>query len=222
MAIQLQGNGGTVIEVDGTTFRALRTTPRPMDHGALGHYRVAQTISLVAAQTTTGSLFTVRWTASTQLVVLTKIRLEFLQTGNHTANLNTKAQVFAARAFTTADSGGTAITLTGNNAKKRTSMGTSLMGDMRFASTSAGLTVGTRTLDSNPIFEMPIYIITTATVATVMPTFRKDLDIDVSDGTHPYVFASSEGLVVKMSNNFGAAGTADLGIDLSWAEVTAY
>ena len=35
MAIQIQGNGGAIAEVDGTGFRALRTTARPFDHGAL-------------------------------------------------------------------------------------------------------------------------------------------------------------------------------------------
>ncbi len=38
MAIQIQGNGGVVAEVDGTAFRAQRITPRPLDHGSLGHY----------------------------------------------------------------------------------------------------------------------------------------------------------------------------------------
>ena len=36
MPIQIQGNGGTVAEVDGTNFRALRVNNRPVDYGALG------------------------------------------------------------------------------------------------------------------------------------------------------------------------------------------
>ena len=31
MALQVQGNGGVVAEVDGTTFRAQRFTPRPAE-----------------------------------------------------------------------------------------------------------------------------------------------------------------------------------------------
>ena len=47
MAIQIQGNGGSVAEVDGTGFRAMRVSPRPVDAGSLGHYRLSTTIPLV-------------------------------------------------------------------------------------------------------------------------------------------------------------------------------
>ena len=38
VGIQIQGNGGAIAEVDGTTFRAQRVSPRPVDHGTLGAY----------------------------------------------------------------------------------------------------------------------------------------------------------------------------------------
>ncbi len=37
MAIQTQGNGGTVMEVGGTTFRAAHVHTKPLEYGALGH-----------------------------------------------------------------------------------------------------------------------------------------------------------------------------------------
>ena len=49
MAIQLQGNGGTVADVDGTNYRALRTTLRPIDYGALGSYRLSLLSGTMAA-----------------------------------------------------------------------------------------------------------------------------------------------------------------------------
>jgi hypothetical protein len=201
----------------------VRITPRPTDHGALGHYRVAQTVSLVAVQTTTGSLFTFRWTDTTRLAVITKLRLEFLQTANATAALFPLWQAFIARSFTGADTLGTTVTITGNNMKKRTNMGTTLVQEIRYANTSAGLAAGTRTLDANPVFELPCHIMTTiSTTGLGMTTYRKDLDIDVGDGIHPIVLGTSEGLVIKGNTNFGAAGTGTLSVDLSWMEVTAY
>ena len=57
MAVQFQGNGGTVAEVDGTTFRAIRVSSKPLDYGTLGHYRVASTVALVVTQAANGTLF---------------------------------------------------------------------------------------------------------------------------------------------------------------------
>jgi hypothetical protein len=41
MAITVQGKGGVAAEVDGTGFRALRVTIRPLEYGALGAYASA-------------------------------------------------------------------------------------------------------------------------------------------------------------------------------------
>ena len=38
MSILVLGSSGSVAEVDGTTFRALRVCNRPVDYGALGFY----------------------------------------------------------------------------------------------------------------------------------------------------------------------------------------
>ena len=48
MALQLQGNGGTVAEVESAT-RAMRTALRPIDIGSLGSYRKAMTSGTIAA-----------------------------------------------------------------------------------------------------------------------------------------------------------------------------
>jgi hypothetical protein len=221
MSIQVQGNGGTVAEVDGTNFRAVRVTPRPIDYGTLGHYRIAQNIALVVTQAANGSLFSFRWGDATRLCVVSKIRLTVVQTAVQTATIFTNFQVFLARSFTVSDSVGTAVTLTGNNMKKRTSMGTTLVTDMRFSAVAAGLTAGTRTLDAAPILEMP-----TQQLITTLPTFDyyvSELEIGAGDGNHPIVLAQNEGFIVRGPTvAFGAAGTANLVVEVSWAEVTAY
>jgi len=220
MAIQIQGNGGTVAEVDGTTFRALRTVPRPVDHGALGHYRLATTVPLVVTQAANGTLFSFRWGDATRFCVVQKIRLGILQTAAATATLFERYQVFIARGFTVSDSVGTALTLTGNSFKKRTNMGTTLVTDIRKSAVAAGLTVGTRTLDADPVLELEhAHMITTANINVV----EKQLDTDAGDGVHPWVLAQNEGFIVRGPTTvFGAAGTADLLVEVAWAEVTAY
>jgi hypothetical protein len=219
MAIQVQGNGGTVAEVDGTTFRAMRVTTRPMDAGAFGHYRLSTTVALVVTQAANGTLFSFRWGDATRLCVPQFIRLECAQTAAATATIVPAFEVFVARSFSASDSIGTAVTLTGNSMKKRTSMGTTLVTDIRKATVAAGLTAGTRTLDADPILQMN----TVQTITNInTTTYTKAWDA-TNAGDHPLVFAQNEGFIVRGPTVvFGAAGTANLTVDVAWAEVTAY
>lgn len=220
MAIQIQGNGGVVAEVDGTTYRAQRVVNRPIEYGAFGHYRAAITVPLVATQAVNGTLFSWRWGDATRLAIMTKLRIAVLQTLAATATIMPSFQVFIARAFSVSDSVGTALTLTTNSFKKRTSMGTTLLTDARASAVAAGLTVGTRVLDAQPIMELA----TNQTITTPNPqTYSQFLDVDVADGNAPYIFATNEGFIIRGPTIvFGAAGTANLLVDCSWAEVATY
>jgi len=219
MAIQIQGNGGTVAEVDGTTFRAARVTTRPTEYGAFGHYRLSTTVALVVTQAANGTLFSFRWGDATRLCVPSFIRLECAQTAAATATIVPAFEVLVARSFSVSDSIGTAVTLTGNSMKKRTSMGTTLVTDIRKATVAAGLTAGTRTLDADPILQMN----TVQTITNInTTTYTKAWDA-TNAGDHPMVFAQNEGFIVRGPTVvFGLAGTANLTVDVAWAEVTAY
>lgn len=220
MAIQIQGNAGTVAEVEGTTYRALRVVNRPLDTLALGHYRLATTVPLVVTQAANGTLFSFRWGDATRICVVTKLRMSVLQTAAATATIMPSFQAFVARGFTASDSVGTAITLTANSLKKRTSMGTTLVTDIRKSAVAAGLTAGTRTLDSESFLEVPTQQ-TITTPNAIM--YEKELEIDMGHGNHPYVFAQNEGFIIRGPTIvFGAAGTANLCVDLSWAEMAAF
>ena len=192
MAIQVQGNSGTVAEVDGTTFRGLRTTLRPIDYGSLGAYRASLLSGTMAAGLAgNAEVWQLRWTDSTRLCVVTSVTLDGIA-GSATAfaagfgNL----QLFQARSWSADGGSGTAATLTGNNAKSRTSMGSSLMGAVRISSTGA-LTGGTKTLDNQPIGQLAIAFGTTASVqySQIQDIFHMD-----PGGEHPVVLAQNEGL----------------------------
>lgn len=218
MAIQVQGNGGTIAEVDGTAYRALRISQRPVDAGALGHYRFATTVSLVATQAANGTLLSFRWGDATRLCALQFIRLRCLQTAAATATIMPTFEVVIARSFSVSDSAGSAIVMTGNNLKRRTSMGTSLVTDIRKSVLAAGVTVGTRTLDAEAVMQLP----TSQTITTPNATVHES-SLELADGDHPFVFAQNEGIIVRgPSVVFGAAGTANLVVNIGWAEVAAY
>lgn len=224
MAIQVQGQNGVIMEVDGSTFRASRVTLRPTDYGALGYYRLATTIPLAVTQAANGSLFSFRWGDATRFCVLYYIRLEESMTSATAtaAIIDERYQVFIARSFTASDSVGTAITLTGNNMKKRTNMGTTLVTDIRVSAVAAGLTVGTRTLDANPIMELQTMVLAAIPTANFVMPYSKLLDMRNGDES-PIVLAQNEGFIVRGPTTvFGAAGTANLIVDIAWAEVTAY
>jgi hypothetical protein len=219
MGIQVQGNGGVVAEVDGTNYRSLRTTVRPLDHGSLGHYRLSTTVALVVSQAANGTLFSFRWGHATNKCVLTYLRLSCLQTSAATATIMPSFEVVLARAFTASDSAGTAITLTGNNMKKRTSMGTTLVTDIRKAAVAAGLTAGTRALDAEPVLQMATSQLVTTPNSII---YEKELDL-TNSVDHPIIFDTNEGFIIRgPSVVFGLAGTANLLVDLCWAEVAAY
>jgi hypothetical protein len=198
----------------------LRITPRPLEYGAFGHYRLADTVALLVTQAANGTLFSWRWGDATRVAVLGKVKLSVMQTAAATATIMPSFEVFIARSFSVSDSVGTTLTLTGNSFKKRTSMGTTLVTDIRKAAVAAGLTAGTRTLDANPIMQLPTQQVITTPNTTL---YAAELDIGSGDGNHPYVFATNEGWIVRGPTVvFGAAGTANLVVEASWAEASSY
>jgi hypothetical protein len=126
---------------------------------------------------------------------------------------------FIARAFTGADSGGTAFTpfttTKANYQKARTIMGPSLMADMRIATTGP-LTAGTRTLDGNPFASSGSYLST----ATTIPVLN--WDAETCNGQHPICLTAGEGIVIQSGPVFTATGTVRLTVALAWAEVFSY
>lgn len=218
MAIQLQGNSGTVAEVDGTNYRAMRTTLRPIDYGALGSYRLSQLSGTMAAGLAANSeVFQFRWTDATRLCVVTSVIWDGLS-GSATAFAAGfgKVDLVVARSWTADGSGGSAATLTGNNAKQRTSMGTTLVGAVRTASTAA-LGAGTKTLDAQAVGQYSAAF-GTATSTQWIPQF--DLFHADPGGESPLVLAQNEGVVVRAT--VPATGTWQFGVTIVWSEVVAY
>lgn len=218
MAIQIQGNGGTVAEVGGTTFRAMIVNQKPVEYGSLGIYRKSLTSGTMAAALAANStVYSWRWGDATRLGVVQKITLDGLA-GSATAFTAGFATVrgFQARSFSASDSGGTAGTLTGNNSKLRTSMGTTLVTDVRISSTT-NLTAGTRTLDTDPFCQLTFSIGTVASViyAGLVPLFGEDVGPSM-----PWVCAQNEGFILQAT--VPATGTWQFGVSTLWGEVSSF
>lgn len=218
MAIQVQGFDGTVAAVDGTNYRAMRTTLRPIDHGALGSYRLSLLSGTMAAGLAANSeIFQFRWSDATRLCVVTSVVWDGLS-GSATAFTAGfgKVDMMVARSWTADGSGGSAATITGNNQKQRTSHGTTLLGAARISSTAA-LTAGTKTLDSQAVGQYSAAF-GTATSTQWVPAF--DLFHVDPGGECPLIFAQNEGFVVRAT--VPATGTWQFGVTVCWTEVASY
>lgn len=225
MGFKLTGNSNVDAEVDGTTFRALRVVQRPNDPGELGSYRIAVlsglSTAIAAGTASAGHVFALRWSDATRLAVLKYFKVRMAVVTGFTAAQELGFEAFVARGYSADHGGGTAITLGGNNAKKRTSMGTSLVtsaASVRVASTSA-LTGSSFTLDASGF--MAGSFKTLAAAATVQDgSYESVMDFGAID--HPIVLAQNEGIVVRNLVLMGAGGTVRWAIECAWDELTAY
>lgn len=202
-------------------------TSRPLESTMRGHYRVsAATGTIAATLAASAQLFQFKWTDASSLAVITRLRSRFLPLTPFTAATltdHTSLDAFFIRSFS-AGGGGTSLTLTGNNAKMRTSHATSLAAIN--VSGTAALTAAT-TLDANPFCQSlrkgnrvnPA----AATEEVITPTTDGlNFDASPSDGEYPLILAQNEGVVIRNRTVWPAAGTGMFIFEVVWAEVTSY
>jgi hypothetical protein len=150
------------------------------------------------------------------LAVVKKVVISVGDAGTAFAAGNAHFDIFAARAFTAADTGGTAGTLTGNNAKLRTSFPTTGVGAIMIANTSA-ISAGTRTLDTDPLGSVSA---STAATAGADLLAAVDLLAPKNAGDYPAVFGTNEGFEIQAT--VPATGTWTASVTVYWDEYSAY
>ena len=224
MAIQIQGNGGVVSEVDGSTFRALRISPRPVDYGALGAYTYGGTTgALAAALGANSEIFQFRWADATHLAVIRKIRISAAVNSTFfAAGVPVQIDLVKSTSWSAPGTGGTGLTPAAL-LKRRTNMGSTLVaaGDIRIATTAA-LGAGTKTLETLSLsFILAAGPITASLNGTIIAPGTILWQAEVGDGENPLVLATNEGFSIR-SVAVPATGTWQAAITVDWAEVTAY
>lgn len=188
----------------------------PLDNGALGSYAKGMVSGTVAAGLTAASpVYSFRYNG-TGVAVIRRIRISVAGTATAFAAGNAHLDGFVARAFTASDSGGTAGTLTGNNAKLRTSFGTTGVASIQIANTGT-LTAGTRTLDTDPFATVDIAIGTGTSTQVVAPN---SVFYEPKAGEFPLVLAPNEGFVIQAT--VPATGTWLFAVGVEWDELPAF
>ena len=223
MAIQIQGSGGTVQDIGGTTFRASHIHVKPLEYGALGHYRVSVRISSTAAQAANSRIFEIRNTHATNLIIPTRMNIRAIQTAAGNLQENS-LDVYRVTGFTAVD---TTNTVTPVSSVKRTSMaafpGGAAVRHLTLAGAAAGMTGGTLTKDTQFFATLPYMVTAGVATATYQPPQWGPYEcFDDANGSHPFVFIQNEGMIVENR----VLNVTSMGItwyiDFCWAEVAAF
>ena len=195
-----------------TTFKALRTTLRPQEN--LSWNSIGAQSGSITGIAANGAVFSLRNIGTNNLIIRRVGCGVFIFTAFTTAQV-VDFSLIVARSFTASDTGGTAIALTGNNCKHRTSLATVTNIDCRIATTAA-LTAGTKTLDTNTIGQTGGW--STGTANVIAPTLNNLFQHDPSD--YPLVLATNEGINIQVLTAMGAAGVGRFYANIEFAEVT--
>lgn len=219
MAIQIQGSGGVIADVGGTTLRGLKNQSMPYEYGALGHYRTSVLIASTAAQAANSRIFELRNTGS-NLIILTSLRVKAIQGAAGTAQVN-HLDAFKLTSFSAVD---TTNTVTPVSSVTRTSSmaaypGGAAVRHLTLAGAAAGMTGGTMTKDTQAFGILPTPVQAAAQSVLLESELASPNGVT---GAHPFIFANNEGFELENAVlNVTSYGYTWV-IDCSWAEVTAF
>lgn len=203
------------------TFQAIHFSERPPE--ILGAYQYAITSGAVTGVLAGGLLFSFRFNpaTTTNLCMIRQVEIGFASTTAFTAAQSLQYSMQIARAFTVVDSGGTSGAWTqANTGKMRTSMPTSQMslsGSNIQIATTGTMSIGTRTLDTQPI----AYMNGTVPVAASMGSVPLTAIYQHQSGGYPLILGYQEGFIINNVQTMGALGVGNLTVNVRWMELSA-
>ncbi len=211
------GNGW---EVDSGNIA--KVNPRPPAFGSLGYYRLtAQTSAITTGTAANTNLFCARWTDATRFALIQSIRVSCIASAAIGTSVPFDLAVFFVRSWTVSPSGGSSVSISSNNQKLRTSMGSSLFGAIQI-STSGAVTIGSSTVDSSPIGVVSGTTGTTAGTQTFTVANPQPLFLRANEDQHPIVLAQNEGVTIQNPLVFPASTSLIITVMMEWGEVSAY
>jgi hypothetical protein len=225
MAVIEGVNSAQLMGVGAEAFIGAHVAKGHIALGAGGAFRVgAVSGTMAAALAANAEIFQFRYvTAASRIALINRVTISAGANVAATAAALLSMRMTVARAWTVAGSGGSRIVLTGDNANLRTSLATSEVNDAGI-STTAGLTAGTKTLDTTDIGNVSYGIgtgaITTSLPLTILPL--TELFNANQEGGYPLVLANQEGFVIRSGIIGPATMTWAFSVNVSWLEVPAF
>lgn len=221
MAVLEGGVSASLAEVGAAASMPLHVVTKPTPYGALGSYRVSGISGTMAAGLgAAAEIFQFRWTDATRFAIIENVQLDtaYDLTTGFTAG-TARIMLMRAEGWSADGSGGASLLPATDKNTLRSNMGNTLVNAVRIATTAA-LTAGTKTLDTNPIGQVFSVIPVTANVALFGFLPISLLDQGVSGPVHPLHLAVNEGFAITAT--VPATGTWVFGITVRWSEVTAF
>jgi hypothetical protein len=212
--MQIVGTALNAAEVEAAT-KALRLTLRPND--ALGHYSLAGNSGIMTGIGGGGTIFAFRWGSAAAAALIRRITFSWGNNGTAFVAWGLTFGVVRAYNYTAACTGGTTLTPSSAQNKRRASMPASLVSDVRISSTAV-LTLGTRTMDIQGFSALDFG---TGTVAGASPGPVRDLWRALPDEM-PFVLLQNEGFELIMAGNANVTGTWKFAVKVDWTEITSY
>jgi hypothetical protein len=209
----LNAAGNAFADVD-ATFKALRVSIRPAE--TLGWNSIGAQTGLITGLAANSAIFSFR-NISANPILIRRVGVGFISTVAFTAAQRVDYGLMFQRAFTASDTGGTAIALTGNNTKVRTSLATLTSVDCRIAA-AAALGAGTKVADANHLSQIGGWVGAAGQgiTASLNNLFSHDT------GDYPIVLAQNEGINILNLTLMGAAGVGIAHVNIELAEVLSY
>lgn len=202
----------------------LHVVSKPTPIGSLGHYRTSHRAALVNTQAANSRLFEMRNAHATNIITINRIRITWMQTAAHTAAIESSIDCYRCTSFSAVD---TTNTVTPVGSKLRTSFGNidtaaTFLRGVTVAGAAAGMTGGTLTKDTAPLFQVPQWLLAAQpTAGTVIP-MQFDYFPGVGNNEHPLTLVQNEGFIIENRVLLGAAAGSSFYVDVEWAESTAY
>lgn len=190
----------------------------PMYMGASGgSFSMGQVSGTMAAGLGAASeIFHFRWASASANAVVRSVKFSAVCAGTAFAVGLPTFTLTIARSWSADGTGGTAVTIGGNNNKRRATFASSQIsaGHCRIATTAA-LTTGTKTLDGNSIATI-LGANHTSTAGEIVPAGTFFWGRDTSD-EYPVLLTQNEGLVIRAS--VPITGTWGFAVCVEWAEL---
>jgi len=216
---------GNAVAVD--TDKHLQVVVRPQAFGSLGAYSLSMvTGAIIATGSANAVIWTMRWTDATRFALIERVRVAANVQSTITTAVPYDLALYFSGGYTVSPTTSiAAATVTARNAKRRTSMGVTLLngagaGIWALTTVAAGITGQTLVNDAQPLARI------SGNSGTVVGTQffganPTNLWDDNVDG-HPLILAQNEGITIQAPLAGPATGTFMVGVSLDWMEVAAY
>lgn len=228
MAQIVDANDATAILKIGANNRALRSELRPWDMGSdSAFFRIALKSGVLTgnAIVISSPLFSCRYAGGApgnNVMIVQHLRAIFNVTTVFTAAQEVGLDAVRLTSYSVADTGGTLISVFAGDNKMDSIMPVSGITSVRMATTTL-LTAGTRSQDSNA-FAISNQVgerhVNVAAGTAELPNPNQAV-LDFSPGPYesPLVIRANEGLAIRNTVAFPAAGAGTLTVEMAWAEV---